>query len=386
MDSIEIILENEGSQGTRNSGNIAEIDTMAPHLSSTNTPKFKKRKRNSKSVVCESIHELELKVKEIKKNLNQGFSPRPDSSWKRNKNNMTKEKYRKEKFDRCYKRMEVNFVKPSLNWNTSRVMHLKGDFREDCKKLAELLSTSNNEDMPSEFHKILKLHSAFSAFSYYEPDLQLPENLYLVKSWLKLIDSELPQNIIYYKGEMHGQQPEGRGVMLTTSSIYEGYFSKGFKQGLGRSISIKKYYTGYWSEDKYSGFGTLVKKSSIYSGEFEFGKESGLGIMKTHDSRYEGKWKLGKQHGQGVLRFNDKWVYKGEFCDGELQGSGTIILKNGKSLTGRWENRGIVGKAEKVYLDKEALPEFDLGEGLVNRKERKEKNKIKHREVLRRCD
>jgi hypothetical protein len=199
------------------------------------------------------------------------------------------EKYRKDKFERCYNRMDISVLKPELNLNKNRQMNRNIDYREDCKKLAKLLSKSKYKTMSPEFHKILKLHSAFPAFSYYDTDLQNPENLNLIHSFINLKESDIPQNQIYYKGEMQDQEPEGRGVMLTTSSIYEGYFSKGFKQGLGRSISIKKYYTGYWFQDKYSGFGTLVKKSSIYSGEFEFGKESGFGIMKTRISRYEGQ-------------------------------------------------------------------------------------------------
>lgn len=362
MESPEILLKDDANDLTHNS--FTESQKKKPASKQKKIQKSPKSKpQKPQTEICGSVRELEMKVQEIKKKLTQRPSPKAESSHVKAFNLITKEKqdkYQQEKIERYNKRMELKILESAQNWAKTRQPQRNENFREDCVKFATLLNESENEDISIKFHKILKLHSAFPVFSYYEPDLKLPENLILVEDWLELSPNT------FYKGEMKNHNPEGRGFSLSKSEIYEGYFSEGKRQGLGRSISSQKHYTGYWLNNQYSGFGTLVKKSSTYSGEFEFGKESGLGILKTKEARYEGEWSAGKQHGQGIIKFEDNRMYKGAFCEGIIKGFGTIILKNGKSLVGYWEDGEIVGESEKVYLDKAEMPAMDLDEGVLN--------------------
>jgi hypothetical protein len=325
---------------------------------STKASKPKKSKPFKSSKICESVRELELKVQEIKKQLALQSHPKDYSKVMKNfkkSEKLQQIKYEKEKIERYNKKMQSKILISSKHWTKSRKPFRKEGFSEDCKKISDLLNTFDDEIL-KKFIKILTKRSELLNFNYFEPDMQISEDVSLELNWLELKEDN------FFRGEMKNGQPDGRGVLLNKSQLYEGYFENGVKQGLGRQVTSSKVYTGYWVNDEYSGFGTLVKKTSVYSGEFEFGTESGFGILKRKEARYEGSWKLGKQHGNGIIRFDDGRIYKGEFADGAIKGYGSIIWPSGKSLVGYWENGEIVGNPQKVYLKIEEIPVVPLDE------------------------
>ncbi len=107
----------------------------------------------------------------------------------------------------------------------------------------------------------------------------------------------------------------------------------------------------------------LELKEGVYIGEVLNGLPHGKGkMMYAYESEpfyYEGEWKHGERHGWGKIVFNDhlsiegKWVedafvhgtmidhketYKGDFCDGEKCGYGTIRCTTGRVWRGRWKH------------------------------------------------
>ncbi|HMV43514.1 MAG TPA: protein kinase [Leptospiraceae bacterium] len=176
----------------------------------------------------------------------------------------------------------------------------------------------------------------------------------------------------------------GKGIFLykpiregARSNEYEGEFKEGKKHGYGKYFiySMQAKYEGNFINDLYDGTGTLINFNddelkdfnSSYVGEFKANRPDGRGTYSfkngsyfmaefedgkpKHDSItfitkeksiYKGKFKDNEgtilPDGKGILIFSDNRVYIGEFQNGEIHGTGMIILPNHKVLNGRAEN------------------------------------------------
>ncbi|OMJ94179.1 hypothetical protein SteCoe_2660 [Stentor coeruleus] len=138
---------------------------------------------------------------------------------------------------------------------------------------------------------------------------------------------------VYYGETGENLKPNGLGIWLSTSQIYEGNFSEGERNGFGRLINrYEEIYTGNWYKGLKQGYGVLIKKNTKYSGEWENNLFHGKGILITESVVYDGEWKYGLQHGKGILNYQDGKIYKGEFVKGVIEGVGVLAYPDGRVL------------------------------------------------------
>jgi hypothetical protein len=161
----------------------------------------------------------------------------------------------------------------------------------------------------------------------------------------------------YYYGETSiNGSPNGRGIWISSSQIYEGYFTEGDWSGFGRQIYHKhELYTGHWRKGLRHGFGVLIKRKAHYIGDWEDGIFNGQGVLITDTAVYDGDWDKGLQHGQGVLKYTDQRVYKGDFIQGIVEGFGILIYSDGHGYMAKWAN----GECQKVLKKFRSENELD---------------------------
>lgn len=153
----------------------------------------------------------------------------------------------------------------------------------------------------------------------------------------------------FYGKVSHGQY-DGLGRLQQGSTIYEGEYSLGIREGFGRYYdeqdSTRGYlgefrdgkkhgsgiltsegsrYIGGFHEDEYSGFGHLKMSNYEYLGDFRDNQESGFGYMKEGSCFYIGDWRNGVPHGLGYQR-TETDEYKGYFENGERLGRGLLQM------------------------------------------------------------
>ena len=75
-----------------------------------------------------------------------------------------------------------------------------------------------------------------------------------------------------------------------------------------------------------------------YKGEYVEGQKQGKGVLLMKDgSRYEGEFVDGEINGKGERRWADGTVYNGEFKQGEKHGYGEIqYARTGEWYKGQW--------------------------------------------------
>ena len=167
---------------------------------------------------------------------------------------------------------------------------------------------------------------------------------------------------MYFGETGHSGQPEGKGIWISGSSIYEGKFHAGERNGFGRSINLhKEVYVGYWISGKKSGFGVFKNFDSVYVGEWENNKFSGKGRISTPRFNYDGEWVQGLQHGHGIMQHPDKTVYEGDFKTGVISGYGTMRNARGKCVYGIWEEGRVTKVIKKFFEEKGDQRENDNG-------------------------
>ena len=159
---------------------------------------------------------------------------------------------------------------------------------------------------------------------------------------------------VYY-GEVNGNNlPHGKGVFISSSTVYEGYFKTGVKEGFGRSVNTQgEVYKGDWLNGKKSGFGVLHKEDSTYVGEWAKDKFSGMGKLETPTFKYDGSWQKGLQHGNGTMQNPDNTIFVGQFVHGVVSGEGVLKYPNGKCLKGHWENGKVLKVIKKCNQERE---------------------------------
>ncbi|OMJ93105.1 hypothetical protein SteCoe_4053 [Stentor coeruleus] len=167
------------------------------------------------------------------------------------------------------------------------------------------------------------------------------------------------------KGHYYGEtsirgSPNGRGIWISLSQIYEGYFIEGDRNGFGRQINCKnEVYTGHWVKGVKHGFGVFTKPKANYIGDWENDTFHGQGVLITDTTVYDGSWDNGLQHGQGALKYTNQRIYKGDFFQGIVQGIGIIIYPDGHGYMAKWadgECRKVLKKfrSEKDFEKKQA--------------------------------
>ena len=208
------------------------------------------------------------------------------------------------------------------------------------------------EKISKKYEKVINVWKSIKKFKYDSDDSLTISD----ESWK-------PVGKGFYFGETNSSgQPEGRGIWLSSSSVYEGKFHGGERNGFGRSINLhKEVYVGNWIVGKKSGFGVFKNIDSVYVGEWENDKFNGKGKIITPRFKYEGYWVEGLQHGNGIMQHPDKTVFEGDFKTGIISGYGTLKNPKGKCVYGIWEQGRISKVIKKFYKEKDETEDRDNG-------------------------
>lgn len=107
-------------------------------------------------------------------------------------------------------------------------------------------------------------------------------------------------------------------------------------------------YEGDWVEDLQHGHGIeswTDNGTMRYEGDFLTGKKTGKGKFEFEGSFYEGDFVDGQFHGQGKYYFADSGkIYKGEFRDNNIEGTGCMLFPDGSRYDGDFENGKMEGR------------------------------------------
>ena len=178
------------------------------------------------------------------------------------------------------------------------------------------------------------------------------------------------------------------------SKSYEGTFAGTVEKGApvdGQgSFSVETegsgkylFYSGEWKDGQISGKGSLTaedyeidlahigKKQGVFKGEVVNGKPNGQGTFESQSSSgnkwiYNGEWKDGQLSGKGMLTDENYEIdllqygkrqgkYSGEVVDGIPNGQGTFESQNSSGIKwvydGEWKNGKMNGQGKMTFQD-----------------------------------
>ena len=133
------------------------------------------------------------------------------------------------------------------------------------------------------------------------------------------------------------------GKMVIGQKKWKGNFNAaGEADGKCRFDSPEISYDGHWKNDKFHGQGIMEKKKQgeVLTGRFE-NNYIAEGELVKGQVGYRGNFKSGQPHGCGTIITPD-FTYYGEFSNGNMNGKGRKILKDGTLLEGIFENGALI--------------------------------------------
>lgn len=205
-----------------------------------------------------------------------------------------------------------------------------------------------------------------------------------------------------YKGQWHGDQQGGEGIIENDKVKYSGGWKEGNYDGYGilwlknkkktksnsltqTSKSVKsstskiqsasiytRVYAGNWKGGLKHGEGIYYyKNGDIYEGEWENDLRSGEGTMHYVDgSKYTGEWADDQCNGFGVLHENNGNRYEGYFLNGKKHGSGSYYyVSQCRLYKGEWiegvAKCGVISDFNKDVDESDAEIERITGEVIL---------------------
>lgn len=100
------------------------------------------------------------------------------------------------------------------------------------------------------------------------------------------------------------------------------------------------------------GKGVMVWPDARYDGQWKNGTMEGSGTMLWKDGkRYTGGWKAGVFSGKGKLIWESGDMYEGTFANGKMEGQGTMKWKSGDRFDGQWKNNTMNGTGTMRYAN-----------------------------------
>ncbi len=183
-------------------------------------------------------------------------------------------------------------------------------------------------DLKENVDKIVKIQSTFRMYSVNQlfkktPAMSMKEIESITKKSLKDITTEF-RGLTKFKffGKKINNRREGFGIIKWSAT------SK---------------FTGQFINDKATGYGKLRHENYFYSGDFKFDKANGYGICVGPDKiRYEGIWRDENLFGIGIEEF-DQNRYEGDYLNGQKNGIGKYVWKDGSEYKGDWVNNSMQG-------------------------------------------
>ena len=93
-------------------------------------------------------------------------------------------------------------------------------------------------------------------------------------------------------------------------------------------------------------------KNGKYIGEMENGERNGKGIYIFKDGEtYDGEWKDNLKNGRGIYCFNNGDIYEGEWKDDKCEGKGIYYFANGDIYDGYYFEDEMHGKGVYYYIN-----------------------------------
>ncbi|MEQ1629152.1 MAG: C13 family peptidase [Gallionella sp.] len=99
------------------------------------------------------------------------------------------------------------------------------------------------------------------------------------------------------------------------------------------------------------GYGeAALPDGGLYKGQFANGQLNGTGVLTWQNgNKYEGEFKAGLFHGHGVVTAPNGDVYRGEFYEGYESGAGVMTFANGDRYEGDFKQGMFDGKG--IFID-----------------------------------
>ncbi|XP_060529438.1 MORN repeat-containing protein 3-like isoform X5 [Cylas formicarius] len=120
------------------------------------------------------------------------------------------------------------------------------------------------------------------------------------------------------------------------------------RNGLRHTIfnTIGDQYIGEWKDDKKSGKGKIITRAGeLYEGDLEGNRRHGFGVLArklpnrdVFELIYRGDWKNGKMSGTGLRIFPDGGFYVGGWKNGKREGHGRHWYSDGAFYDGQYKN------------------------------------------------
>lgn len=155
------------------------------------------------------------------------------------------------------------------------------------------------------------------------------------------VDFILPNG--HYRGYVKNNQPDKHGIM---------------------EYADGSFYRGGWKEGKWHGKGLYVSGNDSILTIWAEGQLNGETLIQTPYFSFEGGYFEGYPHGFGSLSVPESLEFVGYFREGERNGYGEIVLKNGDSYKGDWVNGLFQGEGIYTYHQEGATYEGQWYEGL----------------------
>lgn len=163
----------------------------------------------------------------------------------------------------------------------------------------------------------------------------------------ELASGKMRKEGLTYIGEFKNLQPHGCGTVETKDGKFEGIFNEGQLEGkVTFTARTGVVYTGELKDYHWVGTVKVVySENTSYMGELSrasgrnFDKE-GYGVLETPLARYDGAWKNDK-FCKGTIRYFEHpefLEYTGEYANEAFNGEGTLKLRNGRVISGDFEN------------------------------------------------
>ena len=190
-------------------------------------------------------------------------------------------------------------------------------------------------------------------------------------------------NNFIYKGEFQDGFFHGKGKLELTFEVYEGIWKEGKKNGKMKYYSIGICRSGEYlmgkpndemktqypqgavifknmkSEDDFNndGYGTIYyANGSHYYGSIQKCWRNGKGTLFVDDFSITGEWKLGSINGSCEIHWdlghkNGGTSFIGTMKNNIVNGTGTFFLKNGTTVTGKFQDGKRYSEKNEKYCE-----------------------------------
>jgi len=190
-------------------------------------------------------------------------------------------------------------------------------------------------------------------------------------------DIEFPNDIITQIRDKNASL-KLENIKYSNGDTYDGTINKNNKkEGFGTYTTNNGYIIkSLWKDDQISDYGIfidpegnyikgtiingdikegelLIKNKMKYIGEFLQKLPNNKGILYNFSDKfiYEGDFVEGEMDGQGIIKYMDGSWYEGQFKKDKYDGKGKLVFKNGGIYEGEFNNNLINGKGKFIYSD-----------------------------------